>query len=129
MSPSGMWRRVDLVRTDVSKESIASILSVKNPRARNQLGQVAADCACVYVCVLDICVGQVPLFSKVHTHFICLTKFKKQTCVFYFYNELSKDNFPFEFRSFPHVLLDGTSTKNLNLGRQICVSLSKICRN
>jgi hypothetical protein len=33
-----MWRRVDLVRTDVSQEHVASILRVKNTRARKVLG-------------------------------------------------------------------------------------------
>jgi hypothetical protein len=40
---SGMWRRVDLVWTDVSEERIASIIRIKNSRARNQREQVAAD--------------------------------------------------------------------------------------
>jgi hypothetical protein len=38
-----MWRRVDLVWTDVSEERIASIFRVENPRGRNHLKQVAAD--------------------------------------------------------------------------------------
>jgi hypothetical protein len=38
---SGMWRRVDLVSTDVSEERIASILRVNKFRARNQCDQVA----------------------------------------------------------------------------------------
>jgi hypothetical protein len=41
-----MWPRVDPVKwTDVSEEHIASIFRVKNPRARNQREQVAADWA------------------------------------------------------------------------------------
>jgi hypothetical protein len=44
MPSSGMWRRVDLVWTNVSEELIASIFRVKNPHARNQHEQVAADC-------------------------------------------------------------------------------------
>jgi hypothetical protein len=42
MPSSGMWRHVDLVCTDVSEERITSIFRVENPRARNQLEQVAA---------------------------------------------------------------------------------------
>jgi hypothetical protein len=38
-----MWRRVDLVSTDVSEEFIASIFRLKNPQARNQGEKVAAD--------------------------------------------------------------------------------------
>jgi hypothetical protein len=38
-----MWHRVDLVWTEVSEESIASIFRVENPRARNQREQVAAN--------------------------------------------------------------------------------------
>jgi hypothetical protein len=40
-----MWRRVDIVWTDVSEERIAPIFRIfnKNPRARNQREQVAAD--------------------------------------------------------------------------------------
>jgi hypothetical protein len=41
MPSSGMWRRVDLVWTDVSEEHIAFISGWKNPRARNQCEQVA----------------------------------------------------------------------------------------
>jgi hypothetical protein len=36
-----MWRRVDLVCPDVSKDRIASIFRVKNPRAKDQREQVA----------------------------------------------------------------------------------------
>jgi hypothetical protein len=36
-----MWRHVDLVWTHVSKERIASIFRVENPRGRNQREQVA----------------------------------------------------------------------------------------
>jgi hypothetical protein len=42
---SGMWRCVDLMRTDVSKERMTSIFRVINPRARNQREQVAAVCS------------------------------------------------------------------------------------
>jgi hypothetical protein len=44
MQYSGMWRRVDIVLTDVSEERIASIFRVfnNNPQARNQSEQVAA---------------------------------------------------------------------------------------
>jgi hypothetical protein len=37
-----MWRRIDLVWTDVSDERVASISKVESPRAWNQLKQVAA---------------------------------------------------------------------------------------
>jgi hypothetical protein len=40
-----MWRRIDLVWTDVSKERIASIFRVENSRARNQREKVTADWA------------------------------------------------------------------------------------
>jgi hypothetical protein len=43
MPSSGIWRRLDLVWTDISEEHIASIFRVeKYPRARNQREQVAA---------------------------------------------------------------------------------------
>jgi hypothetical protein len=43
MPSSGMWRRVDMVQTDVSEEHIASIFRIfnKNKRASNQREQVA----------------------------------------------------------------------------------------
>jgi hypothetical protein len=44
---SGMWRRVDIVLTDVSEECIASVFRVErkeeNPRARNQREQVLTE--------------------------------------------------------------------------------------
>jgi hypothetical protein len=44
---SGMLRRADIVRADVSEDRIASIFRVeekrKNPRAGNQREQMAAD--------------------------------------------------------------------------------------
>jgi hypothetical protein len=43
MPSSWKWHHVDLVWTDVSEESIASIFRQKNPRARNQREQVTAD--------------------------------------------------------------------------------------
>jgi hypothetical protein len=47
MPSSGVWRRVDVVDwTDVSEDRIASIFRVeKNPRAKNQREQVAAELA------------------------------------------------------------------------------------
>jgi hypothetical protein len=38
-----MWRRVDLVRTDVSEERIASIFRVEKSVTEEQREQVAAD--------------------------------------------------------------------------------------
>jgi hypothetical protein len=44
MPSSGMWRRVDIVQTDVSEEHRLHLQSRrKNPRAGNQREQVAAD--------------------------------------------------------------------------------------
>jgi hypothetical protein len=43
MSPSGMWRCVDLALTDVSEERIASISRVEKSARREQHQQVAAD--------------------------------------------------------------------------------------
>jgi hypothetical protein len=41
MPSSGMWRRVDIVLTDVSEERIASIFRLEeNPQAKNQREQV-----------------------------------------------------------------------------------------
>jgi hypothetical protein len=40
-----MWHHVDHVWTNVSEEHIASTFRIKNPRARNQREQVAADWA------------------------------------------------------------------------------------
>jgi hypothetical protein len=92
-------------------------------------------CVCLCVYVWDICVGQVSFFSKVQTHFLLFTK-----CI-YFY---TKSLFVFLqriverwlslrilrlLRSILYVLMDDINLKNLNLGRQICVSLSVICHN
>jgi hypothetical protein len=43
MPSSAMWRRVDIVLTDVSEELITS--SPENPQAMNQREQVAAGCS------------------------------------------------------------------------------------
>jgi hypothetical protein len=41
---SGMWRRIDIVLTDVSEEHIASIFRVEeNPQAKIQRQQVLID--------------------------------------------------------------------------------------
>jgi hypothetical protein len=37
-----MWRHVDPVWTDVSEERVVFIFRVENPRARNQLEQMAS---------------------------------------------------------------------------------------
>jgi hypothetical protein len=43
MSSSGMWRRVDLVRIDVSEGRIASIFRVEKIRERAHAGSSLAD--------------------------------------------------------------------------------------
>jgi hypothetical protein len=45
MPSSGMWRRVILVWTDVSEESIASIFRVQKSARRNQREQLAGVCS------------------------------------------------------------------------------------
>jgi hypothetical protein len=53
------------------------------------------------MCEYDICVSQVFLFPKVHTHIACVTIFVTKFINCYtksvFFNVLPKDNFPFEF--------------------------------
>jgi hypothetical protein len=43
MLPSGMWRRVALVRTDISEERIASIIRVKKLSELGKTLTVASD--------------------------------------------------------------------------------------